>query len=111
MTNDLVEYPSGVLRGGKEGKVNPLLVRDGPMMARWAALLSKGAVERGDRNWMKANTLDDLERFMESACRHFEQWLQNDLDEDHAAAVFFNINGVEYTKEVLDSPRWLSKVR
>lgn len=97
---ELVEYPSGVLRGIEDGKVNYLLVRDGPMMPRWAALLTKGAVGR-KRNWMKANSKDDLERFRESASRHFEQWLNGETDEDHAAAVYFNINGAEHTKLVL----------
>lgn len=104
VAGELVEYPSGVLRGDKEGKINFLLVRDGPMMARWAALLTLAAPQRGARNWMKANTAEDLERFKESACRHFEQWLAGDTDEDHAAAVVFNINGVEYTREKLDVP-------
>lgn len=107
---ELVEYPSGVLRGGKEDKVNVLLVRDGPMMARWARLLTSAIAERGARNWMKANTPDDLERFRESAARHFEQWLDGDLDEDHAAATIFNINGVEYTKGVLGLPAFLPPV-
>lgn len=106
---ELVEYPSGVLRGSNDGKVNFLLVRDGPMMARWAQLLTKGGAERGNRNWMKANSPADLERFRESAARHFEQWLDGEVDEDHAAATFFNINGVEYTRGIIDLP-YLSEV-
>ncbi len=107
----LTESSSGVLRGDKTGKLNFLLVRDGPLLQRWATLLTKGAAERGDRNWMKASSTDDLERFKESAARHFEQWLNDETDEDHAAAVVFNMNGVEYTKEILDAPRWVSPLR
>jgi hypothetical protein len=29
------------------------------------------------------------------------QWFRGDSDEDHAAAVIFNINGFEYVKEKL----------
>jgi hypothetical protein len=47
---------------------------------------------------MKAQSVEELERFRMSAARHFEQWLRGDTDEDHAAAVFFNINGAEYTR-------------
>jgi hypothetical protein len=43
----------------------------------------------------------EYERFQESAARHFEQWLEGENDEDHAAAVFFNINGAEYVKAKL----------
>jgi hypothetical protein len=47
---------------------------------------------------MKASGDSESERFKESAVRHFFQWLNGDVDEDHAAAVFFNINGFEYVK-------------
>jgi NDP-sugar pyrophosphorylase family protein len=89
---------SGVMRDTTEGKLNSLLVRDGPMFKRWALLLTRGVSVRGKRNWMNASTPEDLERFRESATRHFEQWLDGEEDEDHAAAIFFNVNGAEYTK-------------
>lgn len=98
-TTDARPMPSGVVRDTDEGKVNYLLVRDGPMLRRWAELLTKGVKERGKRNWMNGRTSEDLDRFKESAARHFEQWLNGELDEDHAAAVIFNINGAEYAKE------------
>jgi hypothetical protein len=42
-----------------------------------------------------------LERFKSSAMRHFMQWVSGEEDEDHAAAVLFNINAAEYTKSKL----------
>jgi hypothetical protein len=45
---------------------------------------------------MKARGLEEYERFRESAFRHFLQWFNGETDEDHAAAVYFNINGAEY---------------
>lgn len=53
-----------------------------------------------NRNWEKASTQDEIDRFKESAFRHFMQWFFGENDEDHAAAVFFNITGAEYTKEI-----------
>ena len=80
-------------------KVNYLLLRDGPMFERWARHISSGASLHGARNWMLADGPEELERFRESYARHSEQWLRGDTDEDHAAAMFFNVNGVEYVKD------------
>lgn len=79
-------------------KTNVSLVFDGPMFWRWAVHLTKGAIKYASRNWMKANGEKEYERFKESAARHFYQWYRGDIDEDHAAAVIFNINGAEYVK-------------
>lgn len=92
-------YQSGMVRDLTEGKVDFSLIYDGPMMKRWAEHLTKGAVKYSKRNWMKANGNAELERFRESAARHFHQWMNGEIDEDHAAAVFFNLNCYEYLKE------------
>lgn len=92
------QFDSGMVRDTTEGKTDTLLTRDGPMFWRWAVHLTKGAVKYSKRNWMRANGPTEEERFKESAARHFEQWLQGETDEDHAAAVFFNINGYEYVR-------------
>jgi hypothetical protein len=68
------------------------------MYERWTAHLTKGAQKYAARNWMLGQGEAELERAYESACRHFEQWFRGDIDEDHAAATFFNINQVEYLK-------------
>jgi hypothetical protein len=52
---------------------------------------------------MKANSVEEMERFRESAARHFVQWMNGERDEDHAAAVVFNLNGYEYVRERLQS--------
>uniref|UniRef100_A0A6M3JQF8 dATP/dGTP diphosphohydrolase N-terminal domain-containing protein n=2 Tax=viral metagenome TaxID=1070528 RepID=A0A6M3JQF8_9ZZZZ len=91
-------FASGMVRDTTEGKINYLLTRDGPMYERWARHLTKGAGKYDKRNWMKASGPEELERACESATRHFEQWLRGETDEDHAAAVIFNINEVEYIK-------------
>lgn len=91
-------FGSGMVRDTTLGKVDYSLVFDGPMIDRWAEHLSKGAVKYSKRNWMQAAGEAERDRFRESAVRHFIQWLRGDVDEDHAAAVFFNINGYEYTE-------------
>lgn len=93
------EFNSGMVRDINDDKLDFLLVRDGPMFLRWVAHVTKGAIKYAKRNWMKASGEEELNRFKESAARHFEQWLRGDTDEDHASAVFFNINGYEYVKE------------
>lgn len=92
--------PSGVNRAPEDGKINYLLVRDGPMFKRWATLLTNAVPVRGERNWMNADSRPDLDRFLRSAGRHFEQWLAGERDEDHAAALIFNVNGVEYMRDL-----------
>jgi hypothetical protein len=98
------EYESGMRRDTNEGKprydlVVPLLM-DEPMLKRWAIHMAKGALKYGDRNWEKATGLEEYKRFRESAFRHFVQWFMGDTDEDHAAAIFFNVQGAEYVKEI-----------
>lgn len=49
-----------------------------------------------------ANSEEELERFKASAFRHFMQWINGQDDEDHAVAVFFNIQAYEYTKQKIE---------
>lgn len=70
-----------------------------PLLKRWAELMARGAIKYGDRNWEKACTQEELDRFKASAARHFVQWLMGETDEDHCAAVVFNLQGVEYVRE------------
>ena len=70
-----------------------------PMLERWAKHMTNGAKKYSDRNWEKAETQEELDRFVESAFRHFIQWLNGEEDEDHASAVWFNICGAEHVKE------------
>lgn len=92
------EFASGMKRDVTTGKILWHLVNSGPMLKRWAELLTRGAEKYDADNWMKANGDEELKRFKESAFRHFMQWYNNETDEDHGAAVMFNINGAEYTK-------------
>jgi hypothetical protein len=96
---DRITFISGMQREPATDKVLFDLVFSGPMLERWAIHLTKGAAKYAPDNWMKANSHEELLRFRQSAARHFVQWMRGDTDEDHAAAVFFNLNGAEYVKE------------
>lgn len=97
------EYSSGMVRDTNKSKARYDLIIPKDMgfkdiMTSTAELMDRGAKKYGDRNWEKANTQEELDRFMESAYRHFMQWYRGDTAEDHASAVVFNIQGAEYTK-------------
>ena len=98
-SGERAKFDSGMQRDTTTDKLRYDLVFDGPMFARIAAHLTLGAVKYEPRNWMKAASQEEMDRFRQSAVRHFMQWLAGDTDEDHAAAVYFNINGMEYVKE------------
>lgn len=100
-------FQSGMVRDVATGKIQFHRVADGPMLRRWAEHMTKGAQkypdnEDGTPNWTLANGEKELRRFKESAYRHFMQWFYGEVDEDHAAAVFFNINGYESVKQKID---------
>lgn len=96
-TGERQQYASGMKRDITAGKLRWDLVDMG-MLERWAGLMTRGAVKYGENNWTKACTLEEYNRFRESAWRHFMQYMRGDTDEDHAAAVFFNLAGMEYVK-------------
>jgi DNA polymerase II small subunit/DNA polymerase delta subunit B len=100
-SGERIEYNSGMVRDTQEGKPDYTLV-DLPMLERWAMHMTLGAKKYGRENWQLARSLDELIRFRASAFRHFIQWLRGDRDEDHAAAVYFNIAAAEHVKEKLD---------
>jgi hypothetical protein len=91
-------FSTGMVRDATRGKLRPDLVYM-PLLVRWAELMGRGAEKYGERNWEKARTDEELARFKESAFRHFMQWyLGLNPEEDHAAAVLFNIGGAEHVK-------------
>lgn len=97
------EYDSGMVRDLQDGKPDYSLLLAGlpyedELITRWASLMTRGAEKYGKRNWQLATSEEELERFKASAFRHFMQWITGETDEDHAAAVLFNINAAEYVK-------------
>ncbi|MEK0325118.1 MAG: DUF5664 domain-containing protein [Nitrosopumilus sp.] len=98
-------YDTGMIRDTRSGKVRFDLCWY-PMLRRWAELMMRGADKYGENNWQFAKTGEEHDRFVESALRHLYQWAHGeDPEEDHAAAVFFNIASAEYTKERMNRKR------
>jgi hypothetical protein len=99
------EYPTGMRRDLQTGKPRYELCTpkdttiEDNMLYRWAMLMERGAIKYGVRNWELSHTEEELERFKGSAFRHLIQWLNDwDLEEDHCAAVMFNLQAAEYCK-------------
>lgn len=100
-------FGSGMVRDTTEGKLVWHSVAEGPMLRRWVCRLAGGKLKYPDPspgvgNWTLATGNEEYQRFRESAFRHFMEWFYGNVDEDHAAAVFFNINGAEYVKDKMN---------
>jgi hypothetical protein len=102
------QYESGMQRDKETGKprfdlITPLDVPyDEQLLTRIARLYSRGAEHYDDRNWEKGAGQAELDRAKSSAFRHFMQWFTGERDEDHAAAVFFNVQAAEYFQWKID---------
>lgn len=68
------------------------------MMTRFANLLARWAKKYSERNREVAETIEELNRFKESAMRHMIQRLCWEEDEDHSCWVRFNLMGAEMVK-------------
>lgn len=90
-------YLSGMVRDTQKGKprfdllwVEGLPYKDQPLY-RLAMLMARGAEKYGDRNWENANSPEEAKRFDGSGLRHYAQAVSGETDEDHYAAVLFNV--------------------
>lgn len=98
------EFDSGMVRDTEKGKARfdlilPLGVPySEQMLTRFAELMARGADKYGDRNWERARGEEELRRYHSSALRHLQQWVAGETDEDHAAAVMFNVLAGETVK-------------
>lgn len=87
----------------KEPRLLDFLATDGAhlvppeMLIRWAVHMNKAVPKYGESNWRLARGLVATARFARSFCRHAVQWLRGDRDEDHAAALMFNVAARELT--------------
>ena len=91
------EYESGMVRDTQENKPNYNLI-DKDFLLRLANHLTKGAIKYGRGNWERANSVEEMQRFQDSAFRHLMQWMNGETDEDHMAAVAFNLAAFEFVK-------------
>lgn len=93
-------YDSGMTRDLQEGKPRYDLCYE-PLLTRWAELMARGAEKYGEENWKLANSVEELKRFVASGYRHFVQATRGDDDEDHFAAVLFNLGCIIYLMDKL----------
>ena len=100
-SGERIDFPSGMRRDTDKGKPRYDLV-DEPMLTRWAELMARGAEKYGEDNWKLANSEQELKRFQASGFRHFIQWIRGDNDEDHAAAILYNVAAAEYVKRRIE---------
>lgn len=103
-SGERVDYPSGMRRDIASDKPRFDLINglnfpyEESLLYRWAKLMQRGAEKYGENNWCKANSEEELDRFKASAWRHFIQAMSGEDDEDHFAAVCFNLNAILYLK-------------
>lgn len=96
-SGERIDYPSGMRRDVQTGEPNYRLI-DLTFLKRLAIHLVKGTEKYGRDNWRKANSQEEYDRFLDSAFRHMIQYLNGETEEDHMAAVCFNLMAAEYVK-------------
>jgi hypothetical protein len=102
-SGERAEFDGGMVRDTNKGKARfDLCMPEGvpykeQLLTRFADLMARGAEKYTARNWEKATAGPELARFKESMLRHAFQWYCGETDEDHAAAVLFNIMAYEAT--------------
>ena len=103
-SGERLTFSSGSMRDTTTGKIKWSRVTFGPMLRRWAQHLTTAEAKYPDPmpgipNFTLIETDEEYQRYKESAFRHFMSWFYDEVDEDHASATFFNINGVEIIKD------------
>lgn len=88
-------WDSGTVRDTSENKPRYDLIPPEPLR-RLAMLYYRGGQLYGDHNWAKGAPCS---RFLASAQRHLEQARAGDRDEDHWAAVIWNIMGIMHFEQ------------
>jgi hypothetical protein len=91
-------FPTGAHRDAKRNKGRFDLIPYEPLL-RLARLYERGAELYGARNWQKGIPLSS---YLSSAARHLAQLTAGWDDEDHAAAVLFNVMGYMWTREGIE---------
>lgn len=90
-----ITYKSGFTRDTDEEKPRFDLIPI-ELLTRLAELYTRGAKKYGDNNWKTATSKPEIERFKQSAWRHFIEFQSNREDEDHAVATIWNIISYEW---------------
>ena len=101
----MARHSDGVVRDTQEGKVKfSLMFPRGQRMKdtliyRVAKLYTSGGEKYGDRNWENSCAPDTLDHHVNALWRHFMNFFfEEGAEEDHAAAIVWNIQAVELTR-------------
>lgn len=103
------DFEGGGMRDTEEGKLDysNLFVWFEPMGTRYATHMTKGRSKYpdpkpGTPNWtLFPHTPEVLARTLRSLDRHFKAYRAGETDEDHAAAILFNLNLAERIRDTL----------
>lgn len=90
------DFSGGAVRDTQEGKPRYDLIPPGPL-ERLAMLYSRGAEKYNEHNWTKGIPVS---RCIASLMRHVFQFVKGDTDEDHGAAILFNVMCIMHYEEV-----------
>jgi hypothetical protein len=103
-------YNSGAVRDNHEGKgrFDLISIQGLLRLARWYELGSK---KYSDRNWEKGMLIS---RYVDAAFRHLVKYVAGCDDEDHLAAVAWNVFAImhheEKCPEQQDLPEWKDRI-
>lgn len=90
------EFDTGAKRDTQDGKPRYSLISPFAMK-RLAMLMVRGAEKYDEWNWERGMPYS---RFYDSAERHLKQWyMKEEMQEDHLAAVLFNIMCIMHFQE------------
>ena len=104
-SGEKMAFESGMVRDNEDTKTDFTNRLHGPMLRRWAEHLTKAKSNYPDvapevPNWTIGDGDEEYYRFRRSLFRHTMDYLEGKRDEDHAAAIFFNIDGAERIYEL-----------
>lgn len=71
---------------------------DDTLIDRCGTWMAKGAIRYADRNWERGLPVS---RYLSSLLRHLVKWERDEADEDHAAAIVFNVMGIIFTRDMV----------
>lgn len=91
-----IKFKSGFQRDITDDKPRYDLI-PAELLKRLAELYSRGIKKYGENNWRLAESPEEINRFKESAWRHFIDWQNNwNQEEDHAMSTIWNIISYEW---------------
>jgi hypothetical protein len=95
------EFSTGAVRDTDEGKGRPELISP-IFLKRLALLMEKGAKKYSSRNWEQGMP---VMRYISSALRHINCWVEGYRDEDHLIAAAFNLMAAVHVIEMIERGR------